>query len=95
MGNKRITNVYGLLAFGIDIEALRKVTCLCLILIQFQQLTTKFSTSISVNTKAHKNEPEMGIHGDMSHEFAEYLQQEFNIPSRYITVESLKKKKKK
>jgi translation initiation factor 1 (eIF-1/SUI1) len=85
MGNKRVTKVYGLKAFGFDVEELS------------QFLKIKYSTAVSFETSDEnikKKLPELEIHGHLSYEFGDYLCEEYGIPMKYIEISGLKKKKK-
>jgi translation initiation factor 1 (eIF-1/SUI1) len=85
MGNKRVTKVYGLKAFGFDAEELSKI------------LKIKYSTAVSFETSDEsikKKLPELEIHGHLSFEFGDYLFEEYGIPRKNIEITGLKKKKK-
>ena len=86
MGNKKVTRVFGLKSFGFDSNELS------------QYLKIKFSTAVSFDKSDEnikKKLPELEIHGHLSYELSELLMEEYGIPSKYIEITGLKKKKKK
>jgi predicted RNA-binding protein (TIGR00451 family) len=84
MGNKKITKVWNLKAWGFPHEEFAK------------ECKTKFSTAVTFedrNENINRKEAELEIHGNVGTSLSDYLRVEYAIPGKYLEVTGLKEKK--